>query len=183
MSTRILGRALVVAVVLSSHAVDGRVQTTTRRPAVRLDPATVIIDAFTSHPVVALGEGPHGNEQGHAFRLRLVRDPRFVSVVNDIVVESGSATYQDLMDRFVRGEGVSESTLREIRENTVTATPVWDRAIIDEFLYAVRDRNRSLPREKQLRILLGDPLIDWRAITSADEYRKVLLRAIHIRPI
>jgi hypothetical protein len=176
LSTRILGRALVLAAVLSSHAVDGRVQSTTRQPAVRLDPASVIIDAFKSHPVVALGEGPHGNEQGHAFRLARVRDPRFVSVVSDIVVESGSATYQDLMDRFIDGEEISESALREIRENTVTATTAWDRAIIDEFLYAVRDRNRSLSREKRLRILLGDPPIDWRAITSADEYRKVLLR-------
>jgi hypothetical protein len=62
------------------------------------------------------------------------------------------------------------------RGNSAVATTVWDRPIIDDFLYAVRDRNRSLPRERRLRILLGDPPIDWRAITSADDYRKVLLR-------
>ena len=57
-----------------------------------------------SHAIVALGEGPHGNDQGLAFRLALIRDPRFSAIVNDIVVESGSARYQDAMDRFLRGE-------------------------------------------------------------------------------
>jgi hypothetical protein len=176
MATGLLGRAVVVAAVLSSCAVDGHAQSAPRQPAVRLDPASVIIDMFTSHPVVALGEGPHGNERGHAFRMTLVRDPRFAAVVNDIVVESGSATYQGLMDRFVSGEPVPESALREIRENTVTATPAWDRPMFDEFLYAVRERNRSLPPERRLRILLGDPPIDWRTMTSADNYREILLR-------
>jgi hypothetical protein len=31
------------------------------------------------------------NEQGYAFRLALIRVPRFAATVNDIVVESGSA--------------------------------------------------------------------------------------------
>ena len=47
-----------------------------RRPAVRLDPIPAILDAFKSHEVVALSEGPHGNTAGHAFRLALLRDPR-----------------------------------------------------------------------------------------------------------
>ena len=92
---------------------DGRAQEAGRRPAVRLDPTSVILDAFATHSVVALGEGAHGNVLGHAFRLALIRDPRFAAVVNDIVVESGSATYQDVMDRFVRGEDVPESALRD----------------------------------------------------------------------
>ena len=36
------------------------------------------------------------------FRLALIRDPRFATVVNDIVVESGSARYQETIDRFMR---------------------------------------------------------------------------------
>src|SRR5437762_876195 len=48
---------------------------------------TAILDAFRSYSIVALSEGTHGNEQGHGFRLALVRDPRFARVVNDIVVE------------------------------------------------------------------------------------------------
>jgi hypothetical protein len=47
-----------------------------------------------SFPIVALAEGGHGNEQAHAFRLALIRDPRFPSVVNDLVGECGKARYQ-----------------------------------------------------------------------------------------
>jgi hypothetical protein len=58
--------------------------------------------------VVALVEGAHANEQGHAFRLSLIRDPRFRETVDDIVVEFGNARYQNLMDRFIRGEDVPD---------------------------------------------------------------------------
>jgi len=49
------------------------------RPAVPVEPITAIIDAFRMHDVVALGEGAHNNEQSHAFRLKLLRDPRFAA--------------------------------------------------------------------------------------------------------
>jgi erythromycin esterase-like protein len=166
----------VLAACLGATAINGSAQDPKRRTAERLDPTSVILDAFTSHSVVALGEGAHGNLLGHAFRLALIRDPRFAAVVNDIVVESGSATYQSLMDRYVRGEAVPESTLRDVRENTVTATPAWDRPMFDEFFQAVRDLNQSLPRERQLRFLLGDPPIDWSAVKNADDYRRILLQ-------
>ena len=68
-----------------------RAQEPERRPATPLDPVAAILDAFESHDLVALGEGPHNNERSHAFRLGLIRDPRCPSIVNDIVVESGSA--------------------------------------------------------------------------------------------
>ena len=47
------------------------------RSAIRVDPISAILDAVRSHQVVALGEGLHGNNQAHAFRLALIRDPRF----------------------------------------------------------------------------------------------------------
>jgi hypothetical protein len=66
--------------------------------AVPVEPIAAIVDAFRSDRIVALGDN-HGNEQGHKFRLSLIRDPRFAAAVDDIVVEFGSARYQDLMDR------------------------------------------------------------------------------------
>jgi hypothetical protein len=59
--------------------------------AVPLAPVAAIVDAFRSHAVVALAEGTHNNEQAHAFRLSLIRDPRFAATVNNIVVEFGSS--------------------------------------------------------------------------------------------
>jgi hypothetical protein len=167
---------LLLGAVVAAGGLIVSAQDTARRPAVPIDPISTIIDAFATHPVVALGEGPHGNEQGHAFRLALYRDPRFAAVVNDIVVESGSARYQEFMDRWVQGESVPEpELLRAVRENTVTPTPAWDRPIYDEMFRAVRDLNRSLPADRRLRILLGDPPIDWRDIRTGDDYRPWLL--------
>ena len=168
---------LVLSAVLATGVLTGYAQDAPRRPAVRVDPVSAILAAFESYRIVALGEGAHGNEQGHAFRLALIRDPRFTTFVNDIVVESGSARYQDFMDRWVQGETVPENELlRAVRENTVTPTPAWDRPMYDEMFRAVRDVNRSLPPERRLRILLGDPPIDWRTVKTTEEYRGWLMQ-------
>jgi len=58
-----------------------------------MDAIPAILDLFKTYQVVGLGEGPHGNLEGAAFRLKLLRDPRFPTVVNDILVESGTARY------------------------------------------------------------------------------------------
>jgi len=165
---------LVTVLLLYATAITAFAQNSPGRSAIPVDPIDAIIKAFDSNSIVALGEGPHGNEQGHAFRLRLLRDPRFAATVNDIVVESGSARYQDVIDRYMQGEDVPTDTIRDVFENTVTATPVWDRPIYAEFFRAVRALNRVLPRERQLRVLLGDPPIDWSTVKTRDEYLTLL---------
>ena len=87
-------------------------------PALPIDPVTGIVEAFQSYSIVAVGDGGHGWEQPHAFRLALIRDPRFAATVNDIVVEFGNSRYQDVMDRFIRGENVSFDLVREAWHNT-----------------------------------------------------------------
>lgn len=164
----------VAVLLLCATAIDVFAQNPSGRSATPVDPIDAIIKAFESYSIVALGEGPHGNEQGHALRLRLLRDPRFAATVNDIVVESGSARYQDAVDRYMQGEEVPTDTIRDVFENTVTATPVWDRPIYAEFFRAVRALNRVLPRERQLRVLLGDPPIDWSTVKTRDEYLTLL---------
>lgn len=128
--TRLTLSCLFVAgMVASSHAQ----QTSPSRLALPSDPIAGILEAFQSHTIVALGEGLHGNEQGHAFRLSLIRDRRFGATVNDIVVEFGNARYQDLMDRFVRGEQVSNKGLRQAWQNTTATGTGWDRPIYEEW--------------------------------------------------
>lgn len=165
-------RLLAAAVVLLSISVAGATQAAQRagsRPAVPAEPIAAILDAFKTHQVVALDEGNHGNQQGHAFRLALIRDPRFAATVNDIVVEFGNSRYQDVMDRFVRGDDVPLSSLRQAWENTTQPHAVWDRPIYEEFFRAVRAVNAALPRDRQLRVLLGDPPIDWNSVRSHDD--------------
>jgi hypothetical protein len=142
------------------------------RPSVGIDPIAGILDAFRTHQIVAMGEGMHGNVQAHAFRLSLVRDPRFASVVNDIVVEFGSARYQAQMDRFIRGDDVPYAELRGAWQDTTNPSPIWDAPIYEEFFRVVRRVNASLPSDRQLRVLLGDPPIDWDAVHTVDEHQR-----------
>ena len=89
-------RAVSVAALLLLGSTGSWAQVpASTRPAVPVEPVVALLDAFESHDVVALGD-PHGNERAHAFRLSLIRDDRFVSAVDDIVVEWGNARYQDL---------------------------------------------------------------------------------------
>jgi hypothetical protein len=148
--------------------------------AIQLDPITGILDALQSHQIVALGEGRHGNNQSHAFRLALVRDPRFANVVNDIVVEFGSARHQAVIDRFVRGGDVPDRELRRAWQDT-TQGPLWDSPIYEEFFRAVREVNATLPNDRQMRVLLGDPPIDWDAVkTPHDLGQWIGLREQHV---
>jgi hypothetical protein len=153
-------------------AVPSVAQDSARRAAVPLEAIPAILNAFRSHDLVAVGEGGHGNEQSHAFRLALIRDPQFGSTVNDIVVECGNAFYQDAMDRFVRGEEVPADVLRDIWQNTTATSEACDVPIYEEFYRAVRTVNTSLPRERQLRILLGDPPVEWNKVQTWDDLRK-----------
>ena len=157
---------LVVAAMLCAGAtssVHGAQNATPAPSAVPIDPVTGIVEMFTTHDVVALSEGNHGNEQGHAFRLALIRDPRFAAAVNDIVVEFGNAHYQAVIDRFVQGEPVEYEELRKVWQDTTQRGTVWDRPIYEEFYRAVRDVNAALPVTRRLRVLLGDPPMDWYA--------------------
>jgi hypothetical protein len=134
-----------------------------------VDPVAAIVDAFRTRPLVAIAD-PHGNEQVHAFRLALLRDPRLAGIVNDVVVEFGSTRYQDAMDRFVSGGDVADGTLRHIWEDTTQIEFDWDLPIYEEFFRTIRAVNGTRPPEQRLRVVLGDPPMDWENVHSSDEY-------------
>lgn len=166
------GRRLALAISLSLVAPLAGAARAEPAPAVALDPADAILAAFADHDVVALGEGNHGNLPGHAFRLALLRDPRFAAAVNDIVVEFGNARYQGVIDRFTNGEEVPDAELRLVWRETTQGNPVWDGPIYEEFFRAVREVNAALPTDRKLRVLLGDVPIDWSAVQTVEDYRR-----------
>jgi hypothetical protein len=138
---------------------------------VRLDPIEGIADAFKSHHVVML-PGGHGSKPFHDLLLSLARDSRIQAVVNDIVVEFGSSRYQDLIDRFMRGDEISDAALRQVWQNTTIPGVTHDGPYVEEFYRTLREINASLPKERQYRVLLGDPPIDWDHITNKGDLRK-----------
>jgi hypothetical protein len=137
-------------------------------PAQPVEPIGAILDQFQSHSVVALGE-VHGDLNSLRLRLALIRDPRFPALVNDIVVEVGNARYQDAIDRYVRGEDVPAATIREACRNTTNHNLGPDYPSFEEIFHAVRALNRTLPSERRIRILLGDPPFDWSKVQAAED--------------
>jgi hypothetical protein len=164
----LFGASAVALVLLSANTAER--EGGQARGAAPLDAITTILDAFRTHSVVGLEE-EHDDEGSHAFRLSLLRDPRFPIVVNDILVEFGNSLYQDLLDRFIGGEPVADENLKKVWQNTTQAGTVWDRPIYEDFYRSVRAINATLPPERRLRVLLGDPPFDWDAVRTADDLR------------
>jgi hypothetical protein len=137
--------------------------------AIPLEPAGAILDAFRSHSVVALSEGEHGNEQGYALRLALIRDPRFSAMVSDIVVECGNSRFQDRIDRFVNGGEASAADLRQVWTEGIEPGVACDRPIYEDFVREVRTRNASLPAQRRMHVLIGEPPVDWSAVQRPED--------------
>jgi hypothetical protein len=124
-----------------------------------------LVKVFDRFPLVALGE-VHQSQTEHEFIAALIKHPAFANKVNDIVVEFGNAKYQPIMDRYITGETVARTDLRQVWRNTTQPMMILDSPIYERFFGVVRAVNQNLPKQKQLRVLLGDPPIDWDAIKS-----------------
>jgi len=150
------------------------------KPAAPVEPVAAILEAFGSHQLVALGDA-HGNEQGAAFQRTLIRDPRFAEVVQDIVVEVGNSRHQALMDSFISGQDVPADALRRVWLDTTQQQAAS--LEMPELFKTVRDLNASRPRERQLRVLLGEPPIDWDKIRTAADLRRWELEPLSGRDV
>ena len=159
---------VLFAFILSLQVVHGQTTEITNL-AKPIEPIKAIINELKTHSIVALGEGQHWNEQGYSFRLSLIRDAEFCKVVNDIVVEFGSSRYQKIMDKFINGENVSYDSLKLAWQNTTAPNTVWDMPIYEEFFRAVRAVNLSIAKKNKIRVLLGDPPIDWNLVHGKDD--------------
>lgn len=142
------------------------------------DPVKGILKLFDQRPLVALDEGPHHTQQTHDFIRALIQDPRFAERVNDVVVEFGTARYQDVMDRYINGESVAIEQLRSAWRET-TQVYVWDNPVYRQFFEMVRTVNQKLPTQKRLRVLLGDPPIDWSRVNDFNDWMRESPRDTH----
>jgi len=143
--------------------------TTQRQQAQPIDGVTGLLDLFDRFPLVALGE-MHGVEQGAQFIEALVRHPTFSERATAIVVEFGNAFHQQVVDDYIAGGDVELFALRGVWQDLLGAGPWGFReAIYPSFFASVRAVNESLPEARRIRVLLGDPPVNWKAVrTRAD---------------
>jgi hypothetical protein len=137
-----------------------------------------VLAAFNKAPVVALGE-THGVQELADFIVALLHHPQFPAAAQAIVVEFGNARHQPLLDRFVDGEPIAGADLRWVWRDLLSA-PTADAPIYENFFRTVRAINRALPAERRIRVVLGDPPIDWQHIHSMDDVRPFLERELHL---
>jgi hypothetical protein len=55
------------------------------------------------------------------------------------------------------------------RDTTQSPEQTWDAPVYEQFYRTAREVNRPLPTGRQIRVLLGDPPIDWSQITKAGD--------------
>ncbi|HKE88134.1 MAG TPA: hypothetical protein VKB50_30470, partial [Vicinamibacterales bacterium] len=111
---------LIVSVLLLATTGTLTARQVTPPQAISVDAMTGILGAFKTNSLVAISDA-HGNKQAQDFLISLVRDRRFAETVNDIVVEWGSARYQDVIDRFTNGENIPYESLRRVWRDTTQA--------------------------------------------------------------
>ena len=160
---------LCVAITVASGCRHEASDTPAPGPAVT-DPAEVLRSAWERFPLVAIGEA-HAIQQHGAFLESLLDDGAIADQLDDVVVEFGSADHQDVVDRYVTGTSVSATELEGVLRDT-TQLVVWDSPIYANIFAAVRRANQRRG-SRPIRVLLGDPPIDWAGIETAEEYRKV----------
>src|SRR4029450_8137774 len=90
-----------------------------------------------------------------------------------------NARYQGLVDRFVAGGTVTDEELRHVWQDTTQIEETWALPIYEEFFRAVRAVNVGRPAKLQIRVLLGDPPIDWSQVRSGDDLRNGMDRDAH----
>ncbi len=163
---------LVASCLTLTVSTRGTAQGDRPRPATRQDAITAILDAFRSFRVVSFPGGHTDANASQALLRALVADPRFAATVNDVVVEFGSARYQDVMDRYIRGDDVPESAVRPAWLDAVQPGISLDNQNSAAFFRAVREANANRPAAQKTRVLLGDPPIDWENVRSKADYRK-----------
>ena len=153
---------------ISSGSASVKTDETTLKPAI-----DGIFEAFEKYPLVGLGDR-HGLTQEIAFYEQLIRDSRFARDVGNVIVEFGDAAHQDVIDRYVNGEVVPYTELRNVWINTVGFIPTVSSSYYAHFFFQVRQTNLNLPPEKRIRVWLGEPPINWTEIKTKDEFWKFL---------
>lgn len=125
-----------------------------------------VLQAFDTHDIVMLGE-IHWNKQEYEWLQSLVANPDFADQVDDIVMEFGNALYQKSVDRYVAGEAVPVEDVQRAWRNTLG---LGDPPPIYGDLYkTVRETNMRRHGKHQMRVLCGDPYIDWGKTRTKDD--------------
>jgi hypothetical protein len=163
---RVFGWAALLPPVLAA----GALQAHKSAPA-QLDITEALISQFDSADVIALGE-LHWTREDSTLRINLIHNPDFPRRVRFILVEFASASHQRLLDQYIRGADVPEEDIEKVWRD-ITTPGGADSPVYAQFLNEVRSINKNLPEAFKVRVLAGDPPINWSEIKGPDDWRRI----------
>ncbi len=144
------------------------------------EPVQAVLRAFDRFPVVAVAD-PTALEEEHEFLASLIRHPAFPEKAASLVLDFGNSLHQGVLDRYISGEEVPMEQLRGVwRDGLYSPFSSWEAPVYERLLGTVRAVNRSLAKEKRLRVLVTGPPIDWRKIETSADHGK--FREAHGKP-
>jgi hypothetical protein len=170
-------RILVLLLVFTLTTAYGQTQATSKPVTADATPqpaVSAILSAFDKYEVVAMPQG-HGMQDLNDFIFSLIRNPAFSEKVNDIVFESGNSLYQPILDRYIAGEDVPFTEVQKVWRK-MGQPAAGASAFVEQFYPLVRALNQKLPPQRRLRVLAGDPPIDWDQIKNFDDVRRLVHR-------
>ncbi len=136
-----------------------------------------ILQMFNNHNIIGLGEGEHHLLNSHQFFKKILDNKKIQETINIVIVEFANAGHQDILDKYIFGEEVSIEELQKIwRESTQCINQFGEATIYFELLQKIRDVNFTLASNKKIRVLGGDPPIDWTLISSLEDYLKINIK-------
>jgi hypothetical protein len=165
MRTRLLTSLLSLAALVP--------QTWAQKTPATVPAADGIFAALVTHPLVGIGEW-HGLAQETDFYAALIRDPRFARDVGNIVLETGSASQQAVVDSYVNGERVPYVELRKVWSDAVGWLPTVTYIGSINVYSVIRTVNLTLPPDQRIKVWLGEPPIDWSQIRTRDDWAPLL---------
>jgi hypothetical protein len=128
--------------------------------------SAVVLQAFETHDIVMLGE-IHNNKQEYEWLDSLVSNPEFADRVDDIVMEIGNSLYQNSVDRYIAGEAVPIEQVQRAWRSTLGLGP--PPPIYADLYKTVRETNMRRRGKHQMRVLCGDPYINWSKVKTKDD--------------
>jgi len=109
----------------------------------------------------------HWNKQEYKWLQSLVASDDFADRVDDVVMELGNSLYQKSVDRYVAGASVPIEDVQRAWRNTLG---LGDPPPIYGDLYkTIRETNLGRRGKHQMRVLCGDPYIDWDKVKNKDD--------------
>lgn len=141
-----------------------------------VDPIDYIRSSLHEYPIVCLGEGGHQASEPHKFLRIVLSDTTILKSVDVVIVEFAATRHQATLDAYIRGEDVPFAELSKVwRDTAQSPRAPWDSPLYHELLKTIRQANLTLSPDNRVRVVAGDPPIDWEKIKTREDYNESLI--------